>query len=68
MNETELYRIEQRARLVLADHETDRSVYGGYCKICRSSLPCDRRLDAEDTLRLLEWIKTLQEKDDGQKS
>ena len=67
MNETELYRIEQRARAVLADHCTVL-LYTEHCRICFTRWPCGRRVDAEDTLRLLEWIKTLREKDDGQKS
>ena len=67
MNATELERIEQRARSVLDDHVTDPK-YSHMCNICESRYPCDRRLDAEDTLMLVEWFKTMQEKVDGQKS
>ena len=65
MNENELYRIELRARSVLAEHGTG-PIYIEYCGLCFTRYPCDRRLDAEDTLRLLEWFKTMQEKADGQ--
>ena len=67
MNETVLYRIEQRTRGILSTH-IRREDHSRYCGGCWGIYPCDRRLDAEDTLRLVEWFKTMQEKADGQKS
>ena len=58
MNENELYRIELRARSVLAEHETD-PIHSKYCRPCCTLWPCDPRRAA---LMLLEWIKAVQEK------